>query len=261
MPFTDQRRIEWLMQSENPALKPGDLHLWRVNLELLGGTAGLEQILSPDESARSERLLSPEKRAAFIAGRAALRLILAKYLRLDPGAIRFKYSGNGKPSLTDSSHSSDIQFNLSHSGRWMVLGVCRDSELGLDIEEVRPVQTTWALDQLFADEERKFLAALPQGEKHTEFIAVWTGKEAAAKVNGGGLSGNAAGLVEKVLESRKQTQDGFTFFRRGDCWFIQFEPAPRYTGCAAVQTDLQPRVTCFEFLPAPHQEFPPSKSN
>jgi 4'-phosphopantetheinyl transferase len=252
MPLTDHRCIEWLRPLETPALRRGDLHLWRVDLELMGQTPPLEQILSPDERIRSDCLLSSEKRASFTAGRAALRLILAKYLKVNPGEIRFKYSGKGKPSLTGSNHTSDFRFNVSHSGRWMILGVCKNAELGVDIEGVRPVQKTWALEKLFTEDDREHFAGLPENEKEAMFIAAWTEMESAAKVNGDGVSGVRSARPKDADAIREFAQDGFTFLRKDPCWFLRFEPVPGYLGCAAVQTDQRPRVKCFVFQPRDH---------
>jgi 4'-phosphopantetheinyl transferase len=247
MARTDQGRIKWLQPPVRPLLEQEDLHLWRVDLNLIGQTADLKQILSIDERARYHRLLSPEKRASFLAGRASLRVILAKYLHHLPQAIRFEYNGTGKPFLANSKCASNIRFNLSHSGQWMVMGVSKEADLGVDIEEVRPVKKTWALEKLFTIEERESIAELPEEEKDAAFIAAWTEKEAAAKVNGAGLSGNRAVLMEYRDVIKKQADHGFTFFRKDSCWFVRFEPAPEYLGCAVLKSDKFPRVKFYEF--------------
>lgn len=247
MPRIDQGRIEWLQPLEKPMLEHGDLHLWRIDLELMGQSESLGQLLSLDERDRYHRLLTSAKRAAFLAGRSALRLILAKYLHLLPKAIRFGYNATGKPYLVNPKCVLDIRFNLSHSGKWMVMGVGKGADLGVDIEEVRPVQKTWALEKLFSCEEREFLAGLPEDEKDVAFIAAWTEKEAAAKVNGSGLSGKLAnqGSRENIFENHPN--NCYVMSRKNTYWFIHFEPAPGYLGCAALQSDENPRVQFYEF--------------
>ena len=247
MPKTDQERVKWLQPPEKPMLEHSDLHLWRIDLELLGQSTDLMQILSLDEKARYHRLLSSKKRASFLAGRASLRMILAKYLHLLPQAIRFGYNETGKPFLANPKCVLDIRFNLSHSGPWMVMGVSKEADLGVDIEEVRPVQKTWALEKIFTIEERESFAELPENEKDAAFIAAWTEKEAAAKVNGAGLSGNRAVLTEYRDVIKKQADYGFTFFRKDSCWFIHFQTTPEYLGCAAIKCDKNPLVKFYEF--------------
>lgn len=247
MPKIDQVCIEWLRPAETPLLEHGGLHLWRVDLKKLGQTADLEQILSLDEKARYHRLLSHEKRTFYLAGRAALRTILAKYLHLLPKAIRFEYNENGKPFLVNPKCVLDVRFNLSHSSRWMVLGVSKGADLGVDIEEIRPVQKTWALEQLFTGEERDGLAGMPEDEKNRAFIAAWTEKEAAAKANGVGLSGSLTNQKSRKIAIKEPTKNGYTLSRKDPLWFIHFEPAPGYLGCAAFHSESKPCVEFYEF--------------
>lgn len=239
MPMIHQGFVEWLRPPEKPLLEHSGLHLWRVDLELLGQTDEFGQILSHDEKARYLRLLLPKKKESLIAGRAALRLIMAKYLNLLPKAIRFRYSKMGKPYLVNPGRALDIRFNLSHSGRWMVLGVCEHADLGVDIEEVRPIQKAWALEKLFTSDERENLAGLPEIEKDAAFIAAWTEKEAAAKASGAGLSGNPANKDNRINAN--------TLSRTDPYWFIHFEPAPGYLGCAALRSTEKPCVNFYEF--------------
>jgi 4'-phosphopantetheinyl transferase len=243
----NQRHLEWLLPPEKPLLERGDLHLWRVDLKLVGQTTDLVHILSLNEKTRYHRLLSPERRASYLAGRASLRLILAKYLQLLPEAIRFGYNETGKPYLVNPKCVLDVRFNLSHSGQWMVLGVCMDADLGVDIEEVRPVQKNWALEKLFTVEECEKFAGMPKNEKDAAFVAAWTEKEAAAKAKGVGLGGDPAIQTNRAISIRKQPEDGFTVSRQYSSWFIQFEPAPGYLGCAALQSGENPRVKFYEF--------------
>ncbi len=228
-------------------LEHSDLHLWRVDLDLIGQTADLEQILSIDERARYHRLLSPEKRASFLAGRASLRVILAKYLHHLPQAIRFEYNETGKPFLANSKCVLNIRFNLSHSGQWMVMGVSKEADLGVDIEEVRPVKKTWALEKLFTIEERESLAELPEEEKDAAFIAAWTELEAATKADGVGLSGNQARQGNRVNSMEDYSKGSHAFSRINPIQITHFQLAPEFLGCAAIKCDENPHVKFYEF--------------
>jgi 4'-phosphopantetheinyl transferase len=88
----------------------------------------LRGMLSEVELQRSERFRFPVLQRRFAAGRGALRAILAGYLSMEPGRLKFGYSAYGRPFLLNSP--ANIQFNLSHSGGLMVAAVCRHWPIG-----------------------------------------------------------------------------------------------------------------------------------
>lgn len=75
--------------------------------------------------------LESEARAAF---REALRRVLARYLDEVPGEIELAVDRRGKPRLADER----LHFNLSHCGALALIAVCRDREVGVDVERIRP---------------------------------------------------------------------------------------------------------------------------
>src|SRR5256885_15921185 len=57
-----------------------------------------------------------------------VRALLAAYLRVAPETLLFVRGEHGKPDL------AGLQFNLSHTGTALLLGVSREVELGVDLE-------------------------------------------------------------------------------------------------------------------------------
>ncbi len=84
----------------------GEVHVWRLELE------------SAERSAFHE----------------ALRQVLARYLEQEPGEIELSVGEHGKPRLA----GEQLHFNLSHSGALGLIAVCRDREVGVDVERLRP---------------------------------------------------------------------------------------------------------------------------
>jgi 4'-phosphopantetheinyl transferase len=171
-------------------LKSDEIHVWRVALGQPDDVVNsLEEILSEDERRRAGRFLKTQDQRRFTVARAALRAILGNYLALPPREVRFRYADHGKPELDLPRNEDSIRFNLSHSHELALCAVCRDREVGIDVEYVRagfPVDEI--APQFFSQAENAALAALTPDERARAFFACWTRKEAYIKADGKGLS-------------------------------------------------------------------------
>lgn len=165
----------------------GIIDLWLFDIEPpLHQLRSLETRLGEDERARAASFVFDADRNRYIAGRGRLREILASYLDVAPGHVRFTYNGYGKPSF-DDVHATDLQFNLSHSAGLALLAVSDRYTIGADIERVAPLKEDVA-GYFFSDAERRDLSVLPQAEYLEGFFRCWTRKEAFVKAHGEGLS-------------------------------------------------------------------------
>jgi 4'-phosphopantetheinyl transferase len=162
--------------------------VWSASLEppaLLD--AHLAGYLSPDERGRADRFVFPRDRDRFIAGRAFLRLLLAQYLGAEPRGLRFRYGSNGKPGLADEG--GDLQFNLAHSGPLAVCALARGRELGVDLEQIRPIRDAEGVARsVFSPREMARFESLPETARQRAFYEAWTRKEAFLKALGDGLA-------------------------------------------------------------------------
>src|ERR1700730_14616523 len=99
---------------ESAAPAPISIDLWTWPLEATQEeTLPLLDLSSDDQRQRASRLIFVDDKRRFIAGRARLRQILARYVALPPDALVFCYGAQGKPSLL--LKRSAPFFNLSHS--------------------------------------------------------------------------------------------------------------------------------------------------
>ena len=167
-----------------------DVHIWLAVLDLPSKILQeLKGSLSVDERMRAERFRFERDKSRFIAARGALRLILASYLSVEPGAIRFCYGKDGKPRLQNAFGMTGIQFNLSHSEGLALYVFTRGHEVGVDVEYMREIsEMEQIVEQFFSVRERVFFGTLPTSEKHKAFLNWWTRKEAFMKAVGEGLS-------------------------------------------------------------------------
>jgi 4'-phosphopantetheinyl transferase len=143
-------------------------------------------LLSDDEKARADRFVYARDRREFIAGRAGLRHHLGSFAGMPPAQLTFCYSTQGRPSLAGVSGVRLPGFNLSHSGSLAVAAFAWDCQLGVDIEQVRPIGSDIA-GRFFSAAEQRALAALAPGQWLEGFFRCWTRKEAYVKALGVGI--------------------------------------------------------------------------
>ncbi len=158
------------------------MELWIADTEALGLGQHLEELmllLPGPERDRTLRFRKREDRLRYVVGRVMIRALAAKC----PGRpdTEIMISEYGKPYF---AQKESPQFNLSHSGRLVVLA-WGDAPMGVDVEECRQMQ--WRdLAPYFSGEERKIIES---GEcPLKDFYRIWTVREAFSKAVGRGLS-------------------------------------------------------------------------
>jgi 4'-phosphopantetheinyl transferase len=186
-------------------LRGPEIAVWVVELdagldgdaEINGTEPGPElMILSADEQVRAARFVRARERRRFARCRAALREILGALLDQSPASLGFRAVARGKPEL-DRAHQTDGQprllFNLSHSARLAVIAVCRGYELGIDLEQIRPVsEAERIVESFFSEAEQVEFASIPASARPIAFVRGWTRKEAILKGLGVGIAGLAS---------------------------------------------------------------------
>lgn len=171
--------IHWQSTDPSPPLAPGEIHVWR-----LPGRVAATAIdwLDAAERARLEAIADPAARAGRLATRAGLRRVLAGYLDCPPQALALSAAAGGKPHVADGP-----AFNLSHCGGLALLAVA-DREVGIDVERLRAVPRALAIARRVLDAQvATGLAALPDDQLATGFLAAWTAMEARQKCLGRGV--------------------------------------------------------------------------
>jgi 4'-phosphopantetheinyl transferase len=170
------------------ALTPCQVQVWAVQLEASEDRfSQCLSCLSSDEKARAARFHFDEHRRAFILGRSVLRALLGELMETTPGQIQFSYGPKGKPGLVDSS--SPIRFNASNSGNMAVYAFTEGCDIGIDVEQVRPVpEMDHIAKRFFASAETSELMALSERDRGQAFFNCWTRKEAYIKAVGDGLA-------------------------------------------------------------------------
>lgn len=154
----------------------------------------MDRELTADEWIRLSRFVSAEKRerlSRFHNSKDANRSLLAELLvkatvsgrtGCPVDSINFKTNDFGKPLLSNPLH---LHFNISHSGKW-IAAIIAAAEVGIDVEEIRPIDLLIA-QRFFTAEEYSQLTAVPEPDRTAFFFTLWTLKESYVKAVGEGL--------------------------------------------------------------------------
>ncbi|MDD1750018.1 MAG: 4'-phosphopantetheinyl transferase superfamily protein [Methanothrix sp.] len=246
-----------------PVLRPNEVHVWRVDLARTYSMPvvrnSLLQTLSIEERKKLEgHVLSAEQDRLF-SSRGVLRTILGTYLALSPSRIEFTYGHRGKPALASTQSDRNIQFNISHSGDWMLCAISSGCELGVDIEMVRRNVDVEGMARLvFSDLDLRRFACTPARSRAELFFTSWVRREAFVKAIGEGLhfplaavSGTlCAGAVQRMKAIGPAGSDAKLFLQDLDI-------APEYKAALVVTSPVPPPLQ-FEWRPGDTSSLLPS---
>jgi 4'-phosphopantetheinyl transferase len=189
LPNKDQAGVE--AAAGQPAIMPGEVHLWRVQPERITNPALLKQylaLLTDEEKARQERYRFPQHRHQFLVTRALVRTVLSRYADVDPADWRFETNAYGRPEIAVAT-AQPLRFNLSHTRGMAICGVTLEYDIGVDVENVdRRTPVLNLASRYFSPSEVADLFALPPERQSAAFFDYWTLKESYIKAKGKGLA-------------------------------------------------------------------------
>ena len=155
----------------------------------------------PKRLTRAERMRNENDTLRCLGAGALLAFALGI------GEEQLEIEPNGKPFAPQLNK----QFNLSHSGEYIVLAVS-DGAVGVDVQQIGAAREKVAR-RCFTEEERRWLE-----QEDERFFTVWTLKESVVKAVGKGLRLPLSGFsVLPLLNGQSVTVDGMTLFGRTLC--------------------------------------------
>lgn len=159
-------------------------------------------VLSRGELEFAGSLRHDGRRRQFIGGRLLTRLALSsRFPSQSAEAWEFHTGADGKVRHGNDSAGCP-HFNISHTERYTLVGICPDGEIGVDIEAHSAYCALNLTDEMLSAAEKKRLSALAKGLRAEAFIALWTAKEAAAKLDGAGVMLDFAAVEVNRLLTR-----------------------------------------------------------
>src|SRR5438105_2947842 len=112
----------WVAPHGSIELKRGETHVWRLDLDRnMSSLPTLDKRLAPEERKQAGGFRLARDRDRFTIARAALRTILARYLKTTPGEVVFCRGARGKPELAEGA----VRFNVCHSGDLALFAISR----------------------------------------------------------------------------------------------------------------------------------------
>ena len=258
----------WGLAPKTPVLSSEEVHVWSAKLDQTASRVhNLQQTLDGNERARAERFYFRRDRNHFIVAHGLLRVILSRYLNIEPGDLRFCYSPYGKPMLAKEFDGDRLRFNLSHSHSVVLYAVTRAREIGIDIECIRPeLAYEQIAEGFFSPREVAALRTVPMSRQLKAFFDCWTRKEAYIKARGEGLSlaldrfdvslapGEPATLLSTVGDPHETSR-----------WSLrELDVAPGYVAALAVEGQDW-RLKCWQWAEAdpvtPNSERPTEQNS
>ena len=176
------------------ALGPREAHVWHLAADNEADAGAYDRwwdLLSHSERGRASRFVVPADRHRFVLAHAALRVILSRYIRNAPTLLTFETNAYGRPELSTSAGGRPLRFNLSHTYGLIAVAVCREYDIGVDVEcTLRRSTADWfeLAARFFSPFETAALRRLANEQRDQRFLQVWTLKEAYIKARGLGLS-------------------------------------------------------------------------
>ncbi|WP_405358768.1 4'-phosphopantetheinyl transferase superfamily protein [Kitasatospora sp. NBC_00085] len=144
----------------------------------------LPEQLGPDH-ARFRRMRHPAVRARFVASRMMLKHTAGAVVGEPPQALELAYKLGGRPYLRGFGQ---LDLSLSHTADLLVLGLTRRGWIGVDAELTDRQMTGLGTEpQMCTRHEQEELDRMPEEERNSALVRLWTLKEAYSKAIGQGM--------------------------------------------------------------------------
>lgn len=223
-------------------LAPDAVHVWTSPLNV--DDHKMEEMLerlSPSEQKRVGALLEERAVRQYVISRALQRQLLAGYVGGHPGEISFGVIAMGKPTLS-KPNDMGLTFNTTHSGTMVIIAITANRDVGVDVEQVRPVPRALKVaKRCYSSEEYEMLASLPPEKLDQAFLSIWVKREGTAKARGDSVWRGLASWKNGALENTPRRLDyrveyldlGPEFVgvvvARGDDWRVEMKGSPTFT--------------------------------
>lgn len=176
-------------------------HLWMLSLVQPDWLiAECNRHLTMDEVQRRDRFAFTKLRQRYTIARSMLRVVLSRYVMDEPSNLHFTLGDHGKPYLCNHQ----LEFNLSHTAEALLIGVSKETPVGVDLEcSKREVSSDMLVKSYFHEvEQARFRLIQSEAKRQAEFLRLWVCKEAYLKMRGCGLSAGLASVAISMADEK-----------------------------------------------------------
>ena len=180
--------IDWEIWPPSPnctlELIDSKITCFKIDLKALSESnyGDLKKALRDEEIEKMNAYKKQSDRNLYLVAHGAFNLITKEITGILPN---INYTPYGKPYI----ENSEIEFNITHSGELVLIALSKESPIGVDIEQVLPIENkSGLLEQFFHIHEIEEIRGLSPPNSDLAFYSCWTRKEAILKSLGNGLS-------------------------------------------------------------------------
>jgi len=169
-----------------PALAAGESFLAVAQVQDLVAAPGFAFALPDEDEARIGRLVHDRDRRSRRAAWRLARFCLGAVLGMAPAEVALRRDRRGRPHLEEEA---GLDFNVSHAGSSVAVGVMRGGRIGVDVEHQRPLALWQDLIGEFLDAaDAVAWARLSADGRADAALSAWCRKESVLKATGEGLA-------------------------------------------------------------------------
>lgn len=175
----------------------------------------LLRLVSEEKKERIQRFHRYKDSQMCLLADVLIRKIIIVKCNIDNYEITFIKGVNGKPEINNPF--SNIKFNYSHSGDWVVCAVS-EVPVGIDVERIKDIDMAIA-ERFFSMREYEDLMKLEMDKQLKYFYDLWTLKESYVKWDGRGLSISLQDFsfkikADNIIEFQSEKENNNCFFKQ-----------------------------------------------
>lgn len=175
----------------------------------------LMKLVSDGKRERIKTFMFQQDSLRSLLGDLLSRYAICKRTKYKNSQLKFGVNDYNKPVLIKPS---ELHFNISHSGNWVVCAVA-DELVGIDVEFIKNINFEIAKRFFTKDEYSDLIKQNPTNQLKY-FYLIWTLKESYIKADGRGLSLPLNSFCINIKNNRisviTNNELSYCFFRRYD---------------------------------------------